>query len=164
VDTRGGTAAPVAKVRELADRLRSPYVLAKIKNPLRYRKRTNRSGQILRSLQHQPHPRGDDREQIARARQTAEALFTAKPPVGAPSAMDTAPAAQAARKPRVLQIISPAVPKPATPIAAEPPAPSVPAAQVERIRTWVKYGMTVRQVAEHYGAEIDEIRRIIGNS
>jgi hypothetical protein len=51
--------------------------------------------------------------------------------------------------------------KPATPAAAEPPAPSVPAAQVERIRTWVKYGMTVRQVAEHDGAEIDEIRRII---
>lgn len=78
--------------------------------------------------------------------------------------MDTAPAAQMARKPRVLRIISPAVPKPATPAAVEPPAPSVPAAQVERIRTWIKYGKTVRQVAEHYGAEIDDIRRIIRNS
>jgi hypothetical protein len=78
--------------------------------------------------------------------------------------MDTAPAAEAARKPRVLRIISPAEPTPAAPAAAEPPAPSVPAGQVERIRTWVKYGMTLRQVAEHYGAEIDEIRRIIRNS
>ena len=45
-----------------------------------------------------------------------------------------------------------------------PPRPKIPWSQFSRIRSLVKYGMTVRQVAEHYGAEIDEIRRIIRNS
>jgi len=50
-------------------------------------------------------------------------------------------------------------------ITAEPqPTPKIPRSQFSRIRSWVKYGMTVRQVAEHYGAEMDEIRRIIRNS
>ncbi len=49
--------------------------------------------------------------------------------------------------------------------APEPQAtPQIPRSQFSRIRLLVKYGMTVRQVAEHYGAEIDEIRRIIRNS
>ena len=39
-----------------------------------------------------------------------------------------------------------------------------PAVVFSRIRSWIKYGMKVRQVAEHYGAEIEEIRRIIRNS
>lgn len=33
--------------------------------------------------------------------------------------------------------------------------------EFSRIRTWVKYGMTVRQVAELYGAETGETERII---
>ena len=77
--------------------------------------------------------------------------------------MDTASAAPATRKPRVLRIISPAAPTPANPAAADPPALLVPATQVERIRTWLKYGMTVRRVAAHYGVEIDDIRRTIRN-
>ena len=66
--------------------------------------------QILISRQQQPRPGGDDREQITRARQAAEALFRSKPPVSGPSVPASAPADQSARKPRVLQIISPAVP------------------------------------------------------
>ena len=42
--------------------------------------------------------------------------------------------------------------------------PKTPRSQFSRIRSLVKYGMTVRQVAEHYGADIDEITRIIRNS
>jgi hypothetical protein len=68
----------------------------------------------------------------------------------------------------VLQIIAgPArsdgeVPDSGTP---EPqPTPKIPQSQFSRIRSWVKYGMKVRQIAEHYGAEIEEIRRIIRNS
>jgi hypothetical protein len=34
------------------------------------------------SRQQQPHPRGDDRAQITRVRQAAEALFTSKPLTG----------------------------------------------------------------------------------
>lgn len=50
-------------------------------------------------------------------------------------------------------------------VTAEPqPNPQIPRSQFSRIRSWVEYGMTVRQVAEHYGVEIDEIRRIVRNS
>jgi hypothetical protein len=66
--------------------------------------------QILLRRQQQPRPGGDDLEQITRARQAAEALFRSKPPVSGPSVPASAPADQSARKPRVLQIISPAVP------------------------------------------------------
>ncbi|MGH7113896.1 MAG: hypothetical protein ACREE9_05325 [Stellaceae bacterium] len=113
------------------------------------------------SRQHQPYPRGDDRERITRARQAAEALFKAKPISGL-SVADTAPPDQLARKPRVLRITSPAVPEPETPVAPELPRTSpVPALQVARIRAWVKYGMTLSQVAEVYGAGVDEIKRIL---
>ena len=50
-------------------------------------------------------------------------------------------------------------------VTPEPhPTPKIPRSHFPRIRSWVKYGMTVGQVAEHYGAEIEEIRRIIRNS
>lgn len=125
----------------------------------------NRTEQILLSRQHQPHPHTDDRQRIDSARQAAEALFTSKPPVSAPSVADTAPADQAARKPRVLRIISPEPARhqePETPDAPEPsPTPSVPASQVARIRTWVRYGLTVHQVAKVYGVPIGEIERVL---
>jgi hypothetical protein len=119
----------------------------------------------LLSRQQHPHPRGDDREQIARARQAAEALFTSKPAETRPAVPDAAPPGPPARKPRVLQIT-------ATPakrgkevnaaVNSEPqPTREVSKSDFSRIRTWVKYGMTVRQVAELYGADIDEIERII---
>ena len=39
--------------------------------------------------------------------------------------------------------------------------PAIPASQVARIRAWVKYGMTVRQVAHVTGIAADEIERIL---
>ena len=46
-----------------------------------------------------------------------------------------------------------------------PPRPTViPAGHVARIHTWVKYGMTVPQVAAIYGAEVDEVARILGKA
>ncbi|HEY1798387.1 MAG TPA: transposase family protein [Stellaceae bacterium] len=39
--------------------------------------------------------------------------------------------------------------------------PLIPAADVARIRTWRKYGMTVAQVAEMYGVAPDEVERIL---
>ena len=117
------------------------------------------------SRQHQPHPRADDRERIASARQAAEALFTSKPPVSAPSVADTAPADQSVRKPRVLSIISTAPARHVeleTPVNPEPhTTPEIPASDFARIRSWVKYGMTVPQVAKVYGVVAGEIERIL---
>ncbi len=115
--------------------------------------------------QHHPHPRGDDREQITRARQAAEALFTSKSPETRHAVPDTAPPGPPTRKPRVLQIIA-APPERGEEVKAaatsEPqPSREVSKSDFSRIRTWVKYGMTVRQVAEFYGAEMDDIERII---
>ena len=63
--------------------------------------------------------RDGGREQITKARQAAEALFTLKPPVSAPSVPEI-PAAQLSRKPRVLPVISPDAPaadeEPGTPV------------------------------------------------
>jgi len=115
--------------------------------------------------QQQTHLRGDDRKRISRARQAAEALFTVKPAVSTPSVSDTAPADQSARKPRVLRIISPAPARHEeleTPVDPEPhTTPAIPAADFARIRTWVKYGMTVPQVARVYGVVAGEIERIL---
>ena len=121
--------------------------------------------QILISRQQQPRPGGDDREQITRARQAAEALFRSKPPVSGPSVPASAPADQSARKPRVLKIISP-VPvrheERVTPAAPEPQTMrKIPRSQFVRIRTLVKYGMTVAQVAKVYGVDASEIARIL---
>jgi transposase len=51
----------------------------------------------------------------------------------------------------------------APPIDTPPPsAPStIPASQVARIRVWVKYGMTVSQIAEVFGVPAGEIKRVL---
>jgi hypothetical protein len=119
----------------------------------------------LFSRQQQPPHRDDDRERITRARQAAETLFTAKPPVSGPSGPDTASADPPARKPRVLQIIPPPairVEEVKAPASPEPQTmPTIPQSHFPRIRTWVKYGMTVSQVAKVYGADLDAIERIL---
>jgi hypothetical protein len=121
--------------------------------------------QILISRQQQPRPGGDAREQITRARQAAEALFRSKPPVSGPSVPASAPADQSARKPRVLQIISPVSVRHEereTPAAPEPHTMrEIPRSQFVRIGTLVKYGMTVAQVAKVYGVDAGEIARIL---
>jgi hypothetical protein len=120
----------------------------------------------LFSRQQQIQPRGDDREQITRARQAAEALFRSTPPVRGPSVPASAGADQSARKPRVLRIISPAVPirheALEVPVATEPQTTrEIPRSQFVRIRGLVKYGMTVSQVAEVYGVAVGEIERVL---
>jgi hypothetical protein len=122
----------------------------------------------LLSRPQQLKPRGDDPEQITRARQAAEALFTSKPP---PVSTPTIPASltttdRSTRKPRVLPILSPAAPvrheERETPAAPEPQTTrGIPRSQFVRLRTLVKYGMTVAQVAKVYGVAADEIARIL---
>src|SRR4029077_2040513 len=48
-------------------------------NPLSILRTGSFPGQIVLNCRQQPHPRGDDRERITRARRDAEALFTPKP-------------------------------------------------------------------------------------
>jgi hypothetical protein len=121
--------------------------------------------QSLPSRQQQPRPSGDDRERITRARLMAEALFTSKPPVGTSAVPDTPPAEQSARKPRVLPIISSPTPvrhdEPETPATPAPPAREIPRSQFACIRAWVKYGMTIAQVAQVYSVAAGEIERIL---
>ena len=37
----------------------------------------------------------------------------------------------------------------------------IPTSQFDRIRTWVKYGMTAPQVAQVYGVAVEDIERIL---
>jgi hypothetical protein len=112
------------------------------------------------------HPRGDDRERITKARQAAEALFTPKPQLTEQSVPESLPTADhPARKPRILAI-SPATSRDRE--AVKTPASlkqqtvrGIPVSQFQRIRTWVKYGMTVPQVALFYGVAVEEIKRIL---
>jgi hypothetical protein len=112
------------------------------------------------------NPRDDDRERVARARQTAEALFAPKRQVAEPTVSGSPPPADPpARKPRVLGISSPAA---ADREAVEPPVgaeqrtmPKIPASQFARIRSWLKYGMTPAQVAKVFGVSAGDIERII---
>jgi hypothetical protein len=120
---------------------------------------------LLSTRQHQPQPRGDDRERISKARQVAEALFTSKSPVNGPSDPDSPPADQSARKPRVLAIAPAASVRredAETPVVPEPQATrEIAQSEFGRIRALVKYGMTVAQVAEVYGAAVSEIERVL---
>jgi hypothetical protein len=120
---------------------------------------------LLSTRQHLPQPRGDDRERISKARQAAEALFTSKPPASRPSDPDSLTADQSARKPRVLAIAPAASVRREdmeTPVIPEPQATrAIAQSEFARVRTLVKYGMTVAQVAEVYGVAVGEIERIL---
>ena len=91
----------------------------------------------------------DERERRTQARQAAEALFAPTPSITEQPLDLPAPGA---------------VPVEAADAATHrPPLPrgSIPAADVGRIRTWVKYGMAIPQVAALYDVEADEITRIL---
>jgi hypothetical protein len=121
----------------------------------------------LLSREQQPHPRSDDRELIIRARQAAEALFKSNPSIKTLAVPETRPADQTARKPRVLQIISPplSVRRAEPERSVMPPSTrEIPRSQFGRIRAWVKYGMTAGQVAQVYGVAVSEIERVLGRA
>jgi hypothetical protein len=110
----------------------------------------------------EPFP--DPRERAIRARQAAEALFAPKPRIvetsissAGPAAERLAPAPRAAETSRTARVHHETVAPPASP----DPANEIPASQLARIRTWVKYGMTVAQVAEVYGVPVAEIERLL---
>ena len=141
--------------------------LPKLTNSTSISRATKQSGRpLLNHRQQQQPPHGDDRERITSARQAAEALFTPKRRPVEPSASDPAPSAERpARKPRVLAILSPAPVRNeevAAPVDPEPRTTrQIPRSHHARIRTWVKYGMTIPQVAEVYGVAVGVVERIL---
>jgi hypothetical protein len=118
----------------------------------------------------------NNREKINRARQAAEDLFRpaqqTAPPELAPVSTASSAVPQARRQPRVLAI-APRVPPSAEPETPAEPKPTrrkkvsrrktgaIPSSQLGRVRALANYGMTRAQVAELYGATIEEIDRII---
>jgi len=111
-----------------------------------------------------------DQADMNRARQAAEALFAAKRRLAEPAAPAPVPATdQTTRKPRILSAV------PAKPVSLEavssrckvaPPSnpEKIPAAHFARIRTWLKYGMNISQVAQLYEVPIREIESILKKS
>jgi hypothetical protein len=114
--------------------------------------------------QQQRQFRGDDREQMMTARRAAEALFTPKPELDVQPVPDP-PQSIKAHKPRVLPVLPP------TPIRQEAVKASatselatvaeIPAKKSARLRTLLKYGMTLSQVAEVYQVPIETIERML---
>ena len=108
-----------------------------------------------------------ERDNINRARQVAEALFTRKPPSSGPAAQAASRSTdEGRRKPRILKAIE-AQPVPvveATLSKNREPAGAprqIPASHLARIQVWMEYGMTVRQVAQVYGVKARDINRIL---
>jgi hypothetical protein len=107
-----------------------------------------------------------DHEDNNRAHQAAEALFAPKRQIAGPSTPTAARSAAQARKPRILS----AVPvEPARTEAIEAPVnlvppkrrENIPASHFARIRTWLRYGMTVCQVAELYEVTVADIESVL---
>jgi hypothetical protein len=122
---------------------------------------------LLDHPQQQRQSRGDDRKQIVRARQAAEALFTSKQDVTEQPLSELSQAPHP-RKPRILPILPLApirqetVDAPATPDHRH--APKIPVKKRARVRTLVKYGMSPSQVADLYRVPIETIELILQNA
>lgn len=112
-------------------------------------------------------PNGRDRAD--RARQEAEALFAPKAraleptaPVIRPnireSAVALAAAPEAVQRRELPKAVAAAVDRAATAARVIPPD------HATRIRTWLKYGMTLPEVAEVYGVEPNDIERVLAKS
>jgi hypothetical protein len=107
---------------------------------------------------------GDDHEQMVRARSAAEALFTPKPEITEQPVSEPLQTPHS-RQPRVLPILPPAPLRQKiadAPAAAEQPAAlDIPVKSRARVRTLVKYGMSVSQVADLYRVPVETIERIL---
>ena len=120
---------------------------------------------MLDQPQQQPLAVGNDRPQITRAREAAEALFEPKRPIPKTLVVNSpAPADPSAHKPRVLSISPPPVPLEKAGPAIAPATRMtmvIPNSQVARIRTWLKYGITIADTAAIYGVAVDEVERAL---
>ena len=107
---------------------------------------------------------GNDRAPVTSARKAAEALFAPKPTLDKPPEAEPGKSAEA-RRPRVLPALTPAPIRQETLSEAAAKQPSAPddidAKKSARIRTLVKYGMTVPQVVELYRVPVKTIAGIL---
>lgn len=106
----------------------------------------------------------DDRERKAQARREAEALFAPKPTVTESRVASSAElagvlsAAPASAQRKAIESSESSI------NPERSPARAIPAIDVARIRTWLKYGMTIAQVAAVYGVDAGEIARRLGRA
>jgi hypothetical protein len=126
--------------------------------------------------------RSYDREQVSSARKAAEALFKPQRPFEEHGVPDVGPTTSSTeegpgRTPRVFAMPQAPHVKPLPDDRHELPAPApapkkqrarakrrstaVPASHHARIRTLTTHGMSLEQVAEHYGVGVGEIERIL---
>lgn len=101
-------------------------------------------------------PHDHDNGQAITARQAAEALFA---PKKEPRSRE--PESEVAHKPRILAAQPPArraVVRAAVVTPHQEPRRAIPKAQVDRIRTWVRYGMTIHQAADACGVSVSELK------
>ena len=108
--------------------------------------------------------RSGDREQIMRARQAAEALFTPKQEItGQP--VPNASHDPKSRKPRVLPILAPEpIHQEVADASVSPESPTtseIPIKKPAHLRTLVKYGMSISQVADLHGVPVETIRAML---
>jgi hypothetical protein len=108
--------------------------------------------------------RSGDREQIMRARQAAEALFTSKQDI-AEQPVPSAAQEPKSRKPRVLPILASApIRQEVADTSMSPESPITPEISIKKpayLRTLVKYGMPISQVADLYGVPVKTIRAVL---
>src|ERR1700759_1740861 len=126
-------------------------------------------GPYLRQLlpdRRQQHDRfrSGDREQIMRARQAAEALFTSKQGIAEQPAPSAAQEPKS-RKPRVLPILASApIRQEVANMSVSPESPTTPEIPIKKpahLRTLVKYGMSISQIADLYGVPVETIRAML---
>jgi hypothetical protein len=105
-------------------------------------------------------PYNQENGQATTARKAADALFT---PKQEHPALSAEPESAVARKPRILAALQPAQPEVATPAVSPNPEKRRPISksQIEHIRTWLKYGMTVRQAADVCGVSVSELKHAL---
>ena len=123
----------------------------------------------VKPLLNQPRERhpagGDDRQRVTRAREAAEALFAPKRAVPKTLAAESLPpVSPPASKPRVLPVSKPSVPTEKSEPETAPASSmiqAISAPQVPRIRTWLKFGMKLRQVAQLIGVDAKEIEHML---
>ena len=101
------------------------------------------------------------RERIKSARQTAEALFAPKPRSDAPLRSPPVPTADQSVRSAGLSETSTMAPVPSTAVKVPTASPAIPAEDLPRIRTWMRYGMTVSEVARVYGVPIGQIKQLL---
>jgi hypothetical protein len=103
----------------------------------------------------------DNRERITGARQAAEALFAPNPRGTEPSGSRPERAVEQSARTAGVSETSRTGPVPPAAVKVPTGSSTIPAAHLPRIRTWMRYGMTVPEVAQVYGVSIEEMKRVL---